>query len=201
MASHFFPAFYILLLALNPLAYLHALRTSAEDTSSLGRKNNRLMIAKACSWSLCLLLAISLLGQALATQLSPSLASMQISSGLTLFLLAISMIFPVRRGSAGDPAERGSQGFASMFACTAGPIVLANVLLLSAVQTGHWPEMATALACAVLVSAMLMQLCHRLQHHFGFAMAVSGLQKLTGLILVAVAVDKVLIGTHQYFSA
>ncbi len=199
MQNHFLPAFLILLLVLNPLACIYALRpdqTVAGGPAS--NSGNRLLILQTCVWSLFLLLGISLLGQTVIHWFSLSIASVQVSSGLILFLLAISMVFSGSRPSGKDtrsPAEAPS----SLLAAAAGPTAMANVLLLSATQQGHWLEMAGALSCAVLVCAALMQACRRLQHHFGFAMAVGGVQKLMGLLLTAIAVDRILTGSHQYF--
>ncbi|GGC94118.1 MarC family protein [Undibacterium terreum] len=199
MNAHFFPVFVILLLVLNPLACTYALR---QGTAGKSAGDAQWLILKTCGCSLCMLLAISILGQTVIRWFSLSTASVQVSSGLILFLLAVSMIFsgvrPVAQLSA---STIGPDAFGAMLAYLAGPTAMANVLLLSATQTGHWPAMALALACAVAASAALMQLCYRLQHHFGFSMAASGIQKLMGLLLTAVAVDRILLGSQQYFSA
>lgn len=194
--KHFLPAFVILLLVLNPLACGYALGTVRSGAGTVANMRHRLPIMKACSCSLFALLAASLLGQTALHWFSLSAASVQISSGLILFLLAISMIFSRPGAAAGN-----RRGLPSLGTYAAGCVAVASVLLLSAAQAGHWPEIATALACAVIVCAVLMRICYRLQHHFGFAMAVGGLQKLTGLILTAIAVDRILLGSQQYFSA
>lgn len=198
MDSHFFPAFVILLLVLNPLECLYKLRSGVSQTSA---GNNHKIIAKTCICFLCILLITIWLGQALLHSLSLSLASVQVSSGLLLLLLAVHMIFSKHAPSPADDTQPGMNVFITKLAYTTGPIALANVLLLSASQTGHALAMATAVSCALLACVLLIYMCYRLQGHFGFVMAANGAQKLMGLLLTAIAVDRMLIGSSHYFSA
>ncbi|MFZ6751210.1 MarC family protein [Undibacterium sp. Ren11W] len=198
MDSHFFPAFVILLFVFNPLECLYKLRSGISQTAA---GSNHKIIAKTCIWFLCILLVTIWLGQTLMDRLSVSLASVQVSSGLLLFLLAVHMIFSAHAPSPGDDTQHGMNAFIAKLAYTTGPIALANVLLLSASQTGHTLALATAVSCALFACVLLIRLCYRLQGNFGFVMAANGAQKLMGLLLTAIAVDKILIGCHHYFSA
>ncbi|HTD06822.1 MarC family protein [Undibacterium sp.] len=201
MDSQFFPAFVILLLVLNPLACGYALHAASADASDIVHQDSLLPILKVCVCSLCMLLAISLLGRTMIHRLPLSTASLQVSSGLILFLLAVSMVFPTPAPASDNRVKAGTETSASAVAYTAGPAAMASVLLVSAMQSGHWLQTAFALSCAVAVCAAVVRLCYRLQHHFGFAMAVGGIQRLMGLMLAAIAVDRILLGSHQYFSA
>ena len=197
MNGDFFPAFVIMLMVLNPLDCLAKAQRGFSPATGAG---NRMTIATSCAWSVGILLATVLLGQILMNCLSLSLASVQVSSGMILFILSVSMIFSSQAKLTRDEAAPRVENYISQLVFTAGPTVLANVLLLSASQSGHSLEMTMALASAILVGALLILICFRLQHHFGFVMALNGFQKLMGLILTAIAIDRILMGTHHYFS-
>ena len=196
MNGHFFPAFVILLMVLNPLDCLARVQRNFSHTDGA---SNYMTIATSCAWPIGILLATVLLGQTLMSWFSLSLASVQVSSGIILFMLAVSMIFSTRANLANEAVMPGARNYISQMSCTAGPAVLANVLLLSASQIGHSLEMTMALASAILVGTLLIFICFRLQPQVGFAMALNGCQKLMGLILTAIAIDRILMGVHHYF--
>jgi multiple antibiotic resistance protein len=195
--GHFFPAFVILLMVLNPL---DCLARAQRNFSPADGPNNYLAIANSCAWPIGILLATVLLGQTMMNWFTLSLASVQVSSGIILFMLSVSMIFSTPARLASEVTTPGARNYISQLSCTAGPTVLANVLLLSASQIGHSLEMAMALASAILVGALLIFFCFRLRRQASFAMALNGCQKLMGLILTAIAIDRILMGVHHYFS-
>jgi small neutral amino acid transporter SnatA (MarC family) len=75
---------------------------------------------------------------------------------------------------------------------------LATVLVLASSQPHQLLEWTAALTCAMLVSALVLLSADRLHRLLGDSV-VTGIEKLMGLILAAIAVEMVLAGVKRYF--
>ena len=192
MHSQFFPVFTTLLLVLNPFSPRPVLPQAGRVSERYGLRT----MAVTCGTTLLMLCITSVLGQALISGFALSPAGVQVSAGLILFLLAISMVFSVPEAGSGESLESFTSD-----AYVIVPNALAGVFLLNVYQQAHWTELAMALVCAMLTYVFILQLCRRLQHRFGFFMALVSVQRLMGLMLTAVAVDRILQGAQHYFAS
>ena len=146
-----------------------------------------------------LLLAFMFVGDSFLRVMNLSALSLQITGGVILFLIALRMIFPPPGNV--DLAESHQEPLIVPLAipALAGPSALATVLLLvSQAPQRRW-EWIAALSVTMLVCALVLVLAERIQRVLGerFIIAV---ERLMGLILVAVAVEMLLRG-FKTFSA
>ena len=157
------------------------------------------MILREVLIAFALLLAFMFVGDSFLRVMNLSALSLQITGGVILFLIALRMIFPPPGNV--DLAESHQEPLIVPLAipALAGPSALATVLLLvSQAPQRRW-EWIAALSVTMLVCALVLVLAERIQRVLGerFIIAV---ERLMGLILVAVAVEMLLRG-FKTFSA
>jgi MarC family membrane protein len=145
----------------------------------------------------CLLLLFMFVGDAFLRVMNLSPLALQIAGGVILFLIAVRMIFPppVVADSHGLQAEPLIVPLA--IPALAGPSALATVLLLvSQAPERRW-EWIAALSVTMAVCAVVLVLAERIQRLVGERF-VSAVERLMGLILVAVAVEMLLRGIKLF---
>ncbi len=140
-----------------------------------------------------LLLTFMFIGDGFLRVMNLSALSLQIAGGVILFLIALRMIFPP--APSGEVAQQLTEPLIVPLAipALAGPSALATVMLLvSQAPERRW-EWIAALSVTMLVCAVVLVLAERIQRVLGerFIIAV---ERLMGLILVAVAVEMLLRG-------
>jgi MarC family membrane protein len=119
--------------------------------------------------------------------------SLQLAGGVVLFLIALRMIFPPPKTP--DTAEMALLGEPLIvplaIPAIAGPSALATVILLVSQAPERRLEWIGALTVTIVVGAIVLLLAERIQRLLGerFVMAM---ERLMGLILVAVAVEMML---------
>ena len=139
-----------------------------------------------------LLLAFMFVGDSFLRVMNLSELSLQIGGGVILFLIALRMVFPPPKSDTPDlPGEPLIVPLA--IPAIAGPSALATVLLLVSQAPERRPEWIAALCVTMVVSAIVLVLAERIQRVAGdrFVMA---LERLMGLVLVAVSIEMMLRG-------
>ena len=124
--------------------------------------------------------------------------SLQIAGGVILFLIALRMIFP--------PTEFKPEGapvadeilaepliVPLAIPALAGPSALATVMLLVSQAPERKLEWVAALTVTMLVCAVVLVLAERIQRLLGERVVIA-VERLMGLILVAVSVEMLLRG-------
>jgi MarC family membrane protein len=156
-----------------------------------------LVIVREVLIAFALLLTFMFVGDGFLRVMNLSALSLQIAGGVILFLIALRMIFPP---PAADEAA-GPQGEPLIvplaIPAIAGPSALATVMLLvSQAPERRW-EWIAALSVTMAVCAIVLLLAERIQRVLGerFIIAV---ERLMGLILVAVAVEMLLRGFKEF---
>mgnify|MGYP006280125299 CR=1 FL=1 len=116
-------------------------------------------------------------------------ASLQMAGGVVLFLIALRMIFPPAHG---HEAELRDEPLIVPLAipAIAGPSALATTILLVSHAPERRLEWIGALALTILVSALVLLLAERIQRMLGDRFVIA-IERLMGLILVAVAVEMI----------
>lgn len=143
-----------------------------------------------------LLLTFMFIGARFLELLSLSQLSMQIAGAVILFLIALRMIFPPPRGATVDyPGEPLIVPLA--VPALAGPSALATVLLLVSQAPERRLDWIIALSITMLVCAVVLVLAERIQRVAGERLT-SAVERLMGLILVAIAVEMLLRGIRQF---
>lgn len=140
--------------------------------------------------ALGLLLAFMFVGEAFLRLMGLRDTSLQMAGGVVLFLIALRMIFPPAPGH--EPEVLGEPLIVPLaIPAIAGPSALATVILLVSRAPERRPEWIGALALAIAVGAVVLLLAERIQRLLGERFVVA-MERLMGLILVAVAVEMML---------
>jgi len=132
-------------------------------------------------------------GEHLLKALSISGPALTIAGGLVLFLIALRMVFPSADNSLAEHVEGEPFLVPLAIPYVAGPSALATLLLLMSREPQRWPEWLLALTCAWALSAVILVLGGKLSKFLG-PRGLLALERLMGLLLVAVAVQMSLEG-------
>jgi small neutral amino acid transporter SnatA (MarC family) len=135
-------------------------------------------------------------GQSLLGLLHISEPALTTAGGVILFLIAVRMIFPSSERSMQEdvPGEPFIVPLAIPY--VAGPSLLATELLLMSREPDRWWEWLIALTVAWAVSAVIGLLGSRLSTYLGHRGLIA-LERLTGMILVAIAIQMLLSGMER----
>lgn len=145
-----------------------------------------------------LLLLFMFVGKSFLTTMNLSDVSLQIAGGVILFLIALRMIFPPVELKQEAPQE-GDELLAEplivplAIPALAGPSALATVMLLVSQAPERKLEWVAALSVTMLVCAVVLVLAERIQRLLGERVVIA-VERLMGLILVAVSVEMLLRG-------
>ena len=122
--------------------------------------------------------------------------SLQIGGGVILFLIALRMIFPPPPV---ETAESKGEPLIVPLAipAIAGPSALATVLLLVSQAPEKRLEWIAALCVTMTFSAVVLVLAERIQRVAGDRFVVA-LERLMGLVLVAVSIEMLLRGIKVF---
>ena len=136
-----------------------------------------------------LLLAFMFMGQSFLQLMGLRETSLQLAGGVVLFLIALRMIFPPPSSGAQEQ-EFVSEPLIVPLAipAIAGPSALATVILLVSRAPERRLEWIAALALTMAISSVVLLLAERIQRLLGERFVVA-VERLMGLILVAVAVE------------
>jgi small neutral amino acid transporter SnatA (MarC family) len=122
--------------------------------------------------------------------------SLQIGGGVILFLIALRMIFPPPKTH--DETELREPLIVPLaIPAIAGPSALATVLLLVSQAPERRLEWVAALCVTMTVSATVLVLAERIQRVAGDRI-VTALERLMGLVLVAVSIEMMLRGVKSF---
>lgn len=143
-----------------------------------------------------LLLAFMFVGQGFLQVMNLSAIALQMGGGVVLFLIALRMIFPTPR-----PDLEQDQGEPLIvplaIPALAGPSAMATVLLLVSQQPEKRMEWIAALSVTMAVCAVILLLAQQIQRLVGDRL-IEALERLMGLVLVAVAIEMMLRGFRAF---
>jgi MarC family membrane protein len=147
--------------------------------------------------SLAVLLVFLFLGQHLLYVLNLQQEAISIAGGIVLFLIALRMIFPPEGGIMGDLPEGEPFVVPLAVPLLAGPSTMATLLLLVRSEPGRLGDWLIALTVAWAITAAILlasTFIYRLLRRRGLI----AMERLTGMLLVAVAVQMLLSGVADY---
>ena len=143
-----------------------------------------------------LLLTFMFVGDGFLRLMNLSELSLQIGGGVILFLIALRMIFP--QPSLDVPDTFGEPLIVPLAVpAIAGPSALATVLLLVSQAPDRRLEWIGALCLTMALSAVVLVLAERIQRIAGERFVVA-LERLMGLVLVAVSIEMLLRGIRTF---
>lgn len=138
-------------------------------------------------------------GQSLLKLLHISEPALTIAGGVILFLIALRMVFPSAERSMQEDVGGEPLIVPLAIPYVAGPSLLASELLLMSQEPARWQEWLIALSLAWLGSAVIILSASRLSSWLG-RRGLIALERLTGMVLVAISVQMFLAGVERYIS-
>lgn len=157
----------------------------------------RLVLARELLIALIVLFGFLFGGQYILAALHLKAESVSITGGIILFLIGLRMVFPRPEGLFGE-AEEGEPFIVPMaIPLIAGPSTMATLLLLGRDEPGRAVEWSIALLIAWLATAMILFGSTALYRLLG-PRVLSALEKLMGMLIIALAVQMTLDGVAGY---
>ena len=190
MQHDFFSATALLLLVFDPFGSIPVFSNVLNLVAPVRRVR---VVLRECLIAFGVLFAFLIGGEAFMRLMHVSDASLSISGGIVLFLIALRMIFPPPEGVWGALPQREPLIFPLAIPLLAGPSALATVLLLGARAPDRMIEWTGALAAAIVISGIVLALSGRIKEVMG-ERVVAAFERLMGLILAAVAVEMTIAG-------
>ena len=165
---------------------------------SVAPERRTMVIVREVLIAFLLLLLFMFVGKSFLTTMNLSDVSLQIAGGVILFLIALRMIFPpveLKHEASQETDERLAEPLIVPLAipALAGPSALATVMLLVSQAPERKLEWVAALSVTMLVCAVVLVLAERIQRLLGERVVIA-VERLMGLILVAVSVEMLLRG-------
>jgi multiple antibiotic resistance protein len=189
-----FTAALTLLLIMDPLGNIPVFMSVLNQLDP--QQRHRVLIRELLiSWAV--LLVFLFLGQHLLQVLNLQHEAISIAGGIVLFLIALRMIFPPEGGIMGDLPEGEPLIVPLAVPLLAGPSTMATLLLMVRSEPGRLGDWLIALTVAWAITAAILlasTFIYRLLRQRGLI----AMERLTGMLLVAVAVQMLLSGVADY---
>lgn len=187
----------LLFLVMDPLGNILLFTSALQHVPQQRRVR---VVTRELIFAYAILVLFLFVGGPLLELLNISGPALTIAGGLVLFLIALRMVFP----SSDNPLTEAvrDEPFIVPLAIpyVAGPSALATVLLLMSREPARWPEWLLALTLAWLASTAILVLGGRIGAFLG-SRGLVALERLMGLLLVAVAVQMFLEGLRVALQA
>ena len=193
-ASEFLSAFILLALVVDPFGNVPLVNAMLADVAPARR---RLVVLRECVIAFVLLAAFMLFGRKLLELMHLSETSLSIAGGVILFMIAIRMVFGHPEGAFG-PHSPGEPFIVPLaIPLIAGPAALATVMLMASRDPARLGMWMAALTAAMALTASVLVMGGALQRMLGDR-AMKAIERLTGLILTAIAVEMLLGGIKAF---
>ena len=190
MNDNFLSATILLILITDPVGNIPIFANALKNVAPARRP---IVILREVLIAFALLLAFMFVGDGFLRVMNLSPLSLQIAGGVILFLIALRMIFPPPLSPEDVLPQAEPLIVPLAIPALAGPSALATVLLLVSQAPERRVEWIGALTVTMAVCAVVLVLAERIQRVVGERFIVA-VERLMGLILVAVAVEMLLQG-------
>lgn len=157
------------------------------------------VVARELLVALAILVVFLLAGPGILKLLGITGPSLTVGGGVILFLIALRMVLP--SGAHGETMPAGEPFIVPLaIPYVAGPSALASVLFISSREPSRWPEWLLAVFLAWGATALILAAASRLRHLIGDRGLVA-MERLMGMVLVAMSVQMILTGIAQFRAA
>lgn len=159
-------------------------------------KRQRMILLREMLIALLVMVIFNYIGEGIYDLLQISDPAVRLSSGVILFLIAVQILFPNLTGIRENlPKE---EPFIIPFAIPliAGPSVLATIMLYAHMEQSQ-PVMLISILCA-WVAALLVMIVSRPLYKVMGDNGLMACEKLMGMVLVLIAIQRFLDGVEQY---
>ncbi len=189
-----FSAAMLLFIVMDPFGNIPLFMTAM---SHVEPERYKRVIVRELLIALGVLVAFLFLGRYLLQLLQISETALTAAGGTVLLLIAIKMIFP-RSGGLSEDTPDGEPFIVPLaIPYVAGPSAMASVLLIMTREPARWPEWLGAVVLAWLVSGAIICASGPLVRLLG-KKALTAIERLMGMVLVAVAIQMLMSGVAQF---
>jgi len=137
-------------------------------------------------------------GQYVLGFLQLSQHSIRIAGGIILFLIALKMVFPVKRSAHTVEETQGEPLLVPLaIPMVAGPSAMAIVMLMATNNPDRMMDWLLALFVAWLLSSLILVSANGLKRFLG-QRGLIAMERLMGMLLIALAVQMLLEGISAY---
>lgn len=157
------------------------------------------VIAREMLIALGALMLLLFFGRYVLEMLALSQAAVGIAGGVILIIIAIKMLFPGARAEYEDEFDGEPFVVPLAIPLVAGPSILATLLLMTSREPHRMAEWALALTLAWAASTLILLSSNLLQRLLGERGLVA-VERLMGMLLVAMAVQMLLDGLKDYLA-
>jgi multiple antibiotic resistance protein len=162
-------------------------------------ERRRLVVVRELLIALAVLVVFLFAGGVLLDLLGISSTALTVSGGVILLLIALRMIFPTHETSLQEAVSGEPFIVPLAVPYIAGPSALATELLITNQDPTRWPEWLGAVLLAWLGTAVIVYFATDLGRLLGEKVLIA-VERLMGMVLVAVAVQMLLTGLDLYFA-
>ena len=187
-----------LLLIMDPLGNIPVFLSVLKKVENESRK--RKILIRELAIALIVLLVFLFIGQYLLQWLNLRQEAVHIAGGIVLFLIALRMIFPTEKGVMGDLPEGEPFIVPLAVPLLAGPSTLAMLILLARSQPDRIFDWLIAVLGAWGVTSLII-LSSTSFHKILGNRGLMAVEKLMGMVLVAISVQMLLDGITTYLKA
>ena len=194
VASELLSAFILLALVIDPFGNVPLVNAMLAEVDPARRRR---VVLRECLVAFAILVLFMLFGRPILALMHLSETSLSIAGGVILFMIAIRMVFGHPEGAFG-PHTAGEPFIVPLaIPLIAGPSALATVMLMATRDPAKLGMWLGALTAAMAVTTVVLLMGDALQRRLG-APAMKAIERLTGLVLTALAVEMLLGGIRAF---
>ena len=185
----------LLFLVMDPLGNIPIFLSVLEEVAP--ERRTRVLVRELLLAFVVLVLFL-FFGQYLLVFLQLSQHSIRIAGGIILFLIALKMVFPVRRSAHTVEEIQGEPLLVPLaIPMVAGPSAMAIVMLMATNNPDRMMDWLLALFMAWLLSSLILVSANGLKRFLG-QRGLIAMERLMGMLLIALAVQMLLEGISAY---
>ena len=187
----------LLFLVMDPLGNIPIFLSVLEDVAP--ERRTRVLVRELLLAFVVLVLFL-FFGQYLLGFLQLSQHSIRIAGGIILFLIALKMVFPVKRSAHTVEEIQGEPLLVPLaIPMVAGPSAMAIVMLMATNNPDRMLDWLLALFAAWLLSSLILVSANGLKRFLG-QRGLIAMERLMGMLLIALAVQMLLEGISAYLA-
>ena len=188
----------LLFLVMDPLGNIPIFLSVLEDVDP---KRRTRVLVRELILAFFVLLFLLFFGRYFIAFLQLTEHSIRIAGGIILFLIALKMVFPVRRVAWASDELHGEPLLVPLaIPMVAGPSAMAVVMLLAGDNPDRMPEWVLALFLAWALSSVILVSANGLKRFLG-KRGLIAMERLMGMLLIALSVQMLLEGISAYISS
>jgi len=198
MSAEIISAATLLFLVMDPLGNIPVFLSVLEGVPE---KRRMRVLLRELFLALVVLMLLLFFGQTFMSFLQLTEHSIRIAGGIILFLIALKMVFPVKRAAWASEEVDGEPLLVPLAVpMVAGPSGMAMVMLLASDNPDRMPEWALALFIAWLLTSVILLSANGLKRVLG-RRGLIAMERLMGMLLIALAVQMLLEGISAYIAS